>query len=325
MISVIVPMYNCEKTITRCIESVLKQTYTDFELILINNASTDNTLKITEAYKNDCRISILNENNPGVSYARNCGIENAHGEYLTFLDSDDYVENDFLEEMISKAGNYDLTVCNFFVENEKNAATENALPMPNTEYVLKENIIEDYLMGNFGKSIGFCVWNKLFSLKLIKDNNVRFSTKVRIGEDKIFVLSYLLSGCKRVNLLNKSLYHYIIFSSSAMNNANTDYLKEYEKTMYEITEILRIRGYNDSVLSRVALEDIIVYLGSRKIAKMQYKEFKHNIKLHLYNSNHYFLIVKNKNFSGYKRKILSFLIRYKLTFLIYMAVKKNFK
>lgn len=115
MISIIIPVYNIEKYLSRCIESVLDQTYQNLEAIFVNDGSTDNSLKILEEYqKKDKRIKIINKENAGSGAARNDGIEQSKGEYLAFLDSDDWYEKDFLERLYKnlKENNSEIAMCN---------------------------------------------------------------------------------------------------------------------------------------------------------------------------------------------------------------------
>ena len=120
MISIIVPVYNAEKYLNRCISSLLNQTYYNLEIILVNDGSTDNSKKICEnAAKNDSRIKLINSVNEGVSLARNKGLKEANGDYISFVDSDDYVEPDYVEKMLLtlKSKKVDIVYCSAVVEN----------------------------------------------------------------------------------------------------------------------------------------------------------------------------------------------------------------
>ena len=124
-ISIIVPIYNAEKYIHRCLDSILAQTYKNFELILINDGSIDNRGKICDEYsQRDNRIKVIHKNNGGVASARQCGIENAKGEYTIHIDPDDWVESNMLEELYNKAikEKADVVICDFYVE-EKDKTT----------------------------------------------------------------------------------------------------------------------------------------------------------------------------------------------------------
>lgn len=120
MISIIVPVYNAEKYLNRCISSLLNQTYYNLEIILVNDGSTDNSKKICKnAAKNDSRIKLINSVNEGVSLARNKGLKEANGDYISFVDSDDYVEPDYVEKMLLtlKSKKVDIVYCSAVVEN----------------------------------------------------------------------------------------------------------------------------------------------------------------------------------------------------------------
>ena len=128
MVSVIIPIYNCEKYLNECISSVLGQTYKDFELILVDDGSTDNSLNICyEFAKKDSRIIVIHQENGGVSSARNKGLKNAKGEFITFVDSDDYVENDWLKMLLTAilANNADVSICGIKFDNKLRCLCEN--------------------------------------------------------------------------------------------------------------------------------------------------------------------------------------------------------
>ena len=115
-ISIIIPVYNCEEYIKKCIDSIIEQTYKDFEVIIINDGSTDNTNYILNEYKNYSNIIIINQNNHGVSYSRNVGLEKAKGNYICFIDGDDYIDKDYLSTLASHNNNdkYDWIISGIF-------------------------------------------------------------------------------------------------------------------------------------------------------------------------------------------------------------------
>ena len=115
-ISVIIPVYNCEKFIEKCLQSLVNQTLTDIEIILVNDGSTDNSQKIIEKFS-DTRIKLINKKNGGQSSARNVGLDVANGEYIGFIDSDDWVDSDFFEKLYNTAKKYnaDISISNFFL------------------------------------------------------------------------------------------------------------------------------------------------------------------------------------------------------------------
>ncbi len=211
-ISIIVPVYNVEEYLVKCLDSLINQTLKDIEIICINDGSTDNSLDILKAYsKNDERIVLINKENEGVSIARNSGIEKASGEYIMFVDSDDYLELTACEDLYKKIkkDSSDLLIFNHFCifeNNKKNAKELNAL----TEDIIFnfKNSPEDFFYINTG-ILG----------KLYKNNNIgKLNTLLKKGEDTVFFWEYCLKNNPKISILNKSLYNYRIRSNSTMEN-----------------------------------------------------------------------------------------------------------
>lgn len=207
-ISVIVPVYNAEKYLRRCIDSILAQTFTDFELLLIDDGSKDKSGEICDEYaRKDNRVKVFHKENGGVSSARNLGLDNAQGEWITFVDSDDYLKSEFISCLV-KYDDFDHIVGGNIMFGERNVNRD----------VIKETIIDlrtlDAARLDFGtdadSSKFFCYpWGKLFKQEIIKSNNIRFNPKIFLGEDLCFVLDYL-SSCNNVILVpyNNYLYRY---------------------------------------------------------------------------------------------------------------------
>ena len=195
-ISVIVPVYNVEKYLSRCIESILSQTFTDFELLLIDDGSTDRSGEICDEYaKKDTRIRVFHTKNRGVSAARNLGLDNAKGEWISFVDSDDWVEDDYLRTLFHEAKlNKDSIVWqSFFIEIEHDARPVEIYK--SCEYfdtVLRKPFEENQIIENILNVSNVNVFAKLFNQKTIIDNNISFLEKTSISEDVVFLHEYLL-------------------------------------------------------------------------------------------------------------------------------------
>ena len=196
LISVIVPVYNSEQTLHRCIDSILGQTYRNFELLLINDGSKDRSGEICDEYaRKDSRVKVFHKENGGVSSARNLGLDNAKGEWITFIDSDDSVEESFLESLYS-FGSGSLKICNFNGDGQKDYSEE--CSNVETSLVITK-LLDDNLI--------WTPWGKLFSSAIINDHNLRFDTKLKLGEDTLFCWEYL-SYCSTVSFLASNLYNY---------------------------------------------------------------------------------------------------------------------
>ena len=203
-ISIIVPVYNSEKYLKKCIDSLINQTKKELEIIIINDGSTDKSEEIIKEYK-DKRIKYIKQQNQGIGKTRNKGIKESTGKYLMFIDSDDYIEKDTCEKMYKKAVNcnLDVVICDFSKVYVSGNIEQVCTP-DFEESSLKENpeIITEYL----------CPWAKLYSRKMIIDNNIRFVENLKY-EDAPFVIEALCCANK-IGKVNECLNYYLIHSES---------------------------------------------------------------------------------------------------------------
>lgn len=224
-VSIIVPVYNAEKTIKRCIESLINQTYTNIEIILVNDGSKDNSLEICKQFEQE-KITIIDKKNEGVSITRNTGISNANGDYIAFVDSDDYVKENYISEMVKamESQNVDWVICNYDVITKNQTKPNKPL-----ETIAKCNArdIDKYLFEIYSRTLLNQPWNKLYKKEFIQ---AEFEPKMSLGEDLIFNLEYI----KRINALsyiNEYLYNYDIETSSTLHKKKQnieDFLFLYE-------------------------------------------------------------------------------------------------
>ena len=202
-ISIIVPIYNAEKYIKKCLDSIINQTKKEIEIILVNDGSTDNTENIIKEYK-DKRIKYFKNNNHGIGYTRNFGIDKSTSKYIMFLDSDDYLDKTACEELFKKAekDNLDIVISDFYKVYEDRVEE---IELPSFEdSSLKENpdILTEYLNP----------WAKLYNSKLVKDNNIKFVEDLKY-EDAPFVIE-ALDKAKKIGKVNKPLNYYVIHGNS---------------------------------------------------------------------------------------------------------------
>lgn len=211
LISVIVPVYNSEPYLHRLIDSFLNQTYSNFEIIIINDGSFDESEGIIKEY-NDARIRYYKQDNHGVSFARNRGIELANGEYVCFVDSDDCVDNTYLEALANSLiiEESDLSICGYkVIENNIFKKIMN---------VDNKNEYEDILVNALKrKPIYYSLWNKMFKKSIIMNNMIRFIENVTNVEDIEFTIHYL-SCIKYVSFIDEPLYNYYRHDGSASFN-----------------------------------------------------------------------------------------------------------
>lgn len=194
--SIIIPVYNAEKTIARCLESLLQQGYDNAEIVIVNDGSKDNSGQICRKYEEEySNIRYYEKENGGVSSARNMGIERAKGDYICFVDSDDYVLDNYFN-VLDKYLDFDLVV--FSYKNETMTAT-NFYSYP--QALLKSKSTQDCIEYLISKRNG-APWNKRFKRSIIEQKNIRFPVELSIGEDFIFGLEYMLMTTKCIMLDN---------------------------------------------------------------------------------------------------------------------------
>jgi len=186
LISIIVPVYNAQEYLNCCINSVIYQTYRDFELLLIDDGSTDKSGAMCDTFALlDKRIKVIHQKNGGTSSARNIGIEHATGEFITFLDADDSLEKNALEALSVQS---DLVIGDFHFKG----TDRHLLP---ADQVMDRRAIEEYLIGYLNKPTGYSmfvyVWGKLFKASIIKKHRIRFNERLKIFEDSLFNMHYL--------------------------------------------------------------------------------------------------------------------------------------
>lgn len=236
-ISIIVPIYNAEKYLNKCIESLINQTKKELEFILINDGSTDNSEKIIKSYK-DKRIKYFKNENQGIGKTRNFGIEKATGKYIMFVDSDDYIDKNMAKLMFDKAfsNSLDMVVCDYYkVINNENI--EEKLPsFKQTTLKNSPNLLCD---------INLSPWNKIYKTSLIKDNNIKFVENLKY-EDAPFVIE-ALDKANKVGKVNKCLNYYVIHGNSETTVRDKrvfdilkiiDKIRKYFKDKYYIKESL---------------------------------------------------------------------------------------
>lgn len=212
IISVIVPVYNVENKIRRCIESVLAQTYSDYELILVDDGSFDGSGEICDAYaKKDSRIKVIHQQNKGASAARNRGMNDAMGQYIGFVDSDDYVAKDYLQvlhDMISQSES-DIAICGFYLVDSMNTF-EKKHRFSDGQILDRDGIENQFyhdIYYNTKTSGYFSLWNKVFKHSLIDDNHIRIDETMSFGEDMLFVMD-CLKNAGSIAFSDKPLYYY---------------------------------------------------------------------------------------------------------------------
>ena len=243
LISIILPVYNVDKYLKKSIESIVNQTYSNFEILIINDGSTDNSEEICKEYIcKDERIKYFYQENRGVSAARNYGIDMSEGEFIIFIDSDDYLEPDMLEKLYKNVldNNCDISICNYaLIKN--NDRVENITEKIPQNILTKNEFIKFMFSDKYYRGY---LWNKLIKKDVIA--NIRFDTKLHVMEDMIFLLDISNNIEKAYFEENVFLYNYLQNSESILHNfsekhfsAVNSYKKIFdyiEKNKFEINQ-----------------------------------------------------------------------------------------
>lgn len=237
-ISVIIPIFNAEKYLDRCLKSIQNQTYTNFEVVLVNDGSTDGSKKIYDTFVNsDNRFHSFSQENNGPSAARNLGLDNSSGLYIAFIDADDYIDKNYLECLIRPIIKHkaQLSCCAYY-----ELSSFNKKPYPVNDFKEcptisnKDIIIPKLFTGTAG-----VLWGKLFSNEIIKKNQLQLEPAIKMSEDLIFVLEYVFSSDK-IAIVNKHNYYYNRLNERGLSaNQDYSYLKYLKLTNDAIDSILK--------------------------------------------------------------------------------------
>ena len=293
LVSIIIPVYNAEKYLAACIEGVLAQTMKNFELLLIDDGSKDNSGKICDQYaENDERITVFHQANGGVSSARNFGIEKSSGKYITFIDSDDLVEPNYLEVLISASENdkYDF-VHAIFSDSEQ------------IEAIAADYDYSEQNHPNYSPLIQFgAVYPNLFKKDIMVKNNLRFKKEITYAEDTIFVYEYL-SCCERIRVITDVIYHYNTLNptsaSHKMHNNIDVFIAKRNAAFFAFLQKLNFDDKTRTMLmdcfaysSFSHLIWYVYYVGDKKCLKSIFEKNFDNYKKSLQNIH---LSIKNKD------------------------------
>lgn len=222
MISVIVPVYKVEDYLDQCVQSIVSQTYTDLEIILVDDGSPDNCPAMCDAWaERDIRIKVIHKKNGGLSDARNAGLEIARGEYLSFVDSDDWIENDILRLSLQSSKEHNADIVAFGVDWRYSDCVENPHPLHSAVYYGTDNIVRTYFQSCMVRTT---VWNKLYKSSVL--NDIRFP-KGKLHEDEFFTYR-VLAKTNTVAVIDTIGYHYRQRSNSIMSNYDLRHLDALE-------------------------------------------------------------------------------------------------
>ena len=324
--SIIIPMYNCEDKLHISMDSILGQEYEDYELILIDDSSSDNTYEEAKKYQdNNNRIKLLkNESGKGPSDGRNRGLEEAEGDYILFCDADDQLENDTLKKLDKILENkYDIVFFGYWdARFEKNNIIKKNIHMAEQRIIKTNEEFKELYKELDGLSFTYPVWNKAYSRKFINNCKARFPKETSVAEDFIFNLQ-LYKQAENVYISDECFYNYIQHSKSITSTFNknkidgVEYVYKYavnfmEQWNPEMANIIRNRYIND----------VSVYVNNmfNKDSTINNKE-KYDIVTKIIDKKSIQECIKQTKCSSFRNKLMSVLLRRKCRIFILLTGK----
>lgn len=283
-ISVIIPVYNVEKYLARCIDSIINQTLKEIEIIILNDGSTDNCESIIKEYLNkDTRIRYYYHNNIGLGSTRNLGIQYAKGEYLAFVDSDDFIKEDMLELLYKSAikNNSDV-VCaqvNRYYEDGKKEVRTDIYDMDN--YSLKKDGKENFYKNLYYKKLySHNAWDKIYRRKLVIDNNIIFGDNKRIfSEDNYFQIQ-IINHVDVISFVSKAIYYYYMREDSIMNSYKHNLINRHLNMIDDLSTNSNIMNdaIQKKVVSLITFEIIIMEILNIVQSGKKFTDFYREMK-----------------------------------------------
>lgn len=286
LVSIVIPVFKVEKYLDRCLESVVNQTYKNIEIILVDDGSPDNCPKMCDGWaERDNRIKVIHKDNAGLGMARNTGIDNASGDYIIFVDSDDYIDLFTVEKCVEKAikTEAEMVVYGFICLDKNGKEFDRITPITTKDVFVDEEIKDTILLSiitgnvkastekNFVRSL--CA--EMISLKLIRNYGWKSASEREIISEDIYSFIELLTYVKKVAVINESFYYYCENAMSLSHTFRLDRI-EKNKTFYlKCLELATVLGYNEIIKNALSVPYIINILASFKqivLSKISKKE-----------------------------------------------------
>ncbi|MGU8778425.1 glycosyltransferase [Clostridium perfringens] len=330
-VSVIVPIYKVENYLSQCIDSILAQSYSNLEVILVDDGSPDSCPKICDNYQMyDSRIRVIHKENQGLGLARNTGLDIATGDYVLFVDSDDYIDIDMIKILLDKIikNNSDTVFCGLNKVKQDGKIVK--VPSIYKNNIFKgRSIINNILLEMVGSNpedkedsnIYMSVWHALYSMKIIKEHNIKFpSERIFMSEDISFHIDYLRYS-KSATYIDNCLYYYRENENSLSKKFDENRFKRQKKLYFQILDKLSVFLEEDEYLLREQrrflggvrgrIIDIVLFGNENKIKKIRNVTEDDLVKNVLSKYPYH----KNPN----KHKIFNFLIKYRQNYLLYIV------
>lgn len=288
LISIIIPVYNTEKYIGQCIESVIAQTYTNIELILINDGSTDSSLEVCKSYEKDSRIRVIDKVNEGIGITRQLGIYESNGDYICMIDADDILHEEYVEKLYENIKRYsaDISVC--ARESFVGAKGENTIP-----YLLEEglpavlDITREYLEENYAEITRQYhmndSWNKMYRKEFIESTGIIFTMNKKYNGAEYLFNHLLVLHLPKITVVNEILYYYRILQNSRVRRKDKKLYEGFFYMIEELTKEIQKCNYNDKIFKE--LNTIYLYMmryASSDIMNEQIEESEKRKKIQIF-------------------------------------------
>ncbi len=269
LVTIVVPVYNVEKYLNRCVESIVNQTYENLEIILVDDGSPDNCPQICDEWaEKDNRIKVVHKVNAGAGMARNTGLDNATGEYIFFFDSDDRISTQTVEKCINNAKEHNSDVVIFgrydFFENGKQTGksiSTNKTCFKHNE--IREELIPAMLTYKYGISTSNC--SKMYKADLFKKLNKRFVSERELYSEDVYFTVDLFSDIDTVSILNENLYYYYFRENSLSRAYNPNRQQKQNDIFYKKTmELARKKNLSEKTLDNIAIRYHMYSIGNMK-------------------------------------------------------------
>lgn len=270
LVSIIVPIYNAQDYLKECLKSITEQTYADLEIILIDDGSTDESLKICKEMKrDDSRIIVIHQENKGVVAARKAGVNFSNGEYIMFVDADDFLDDRMVDSLMQENKGYDLITSGFWQEYKTPIKRYDAIEAG--EYATEtqiEYVVENMIMFENTYEMGIIrsFWAKLWKATLVKKVFEELNEKIFCGEDGEFLYRYILQ-CQSIKVTDICGYHYRVREDSVMHSTNKRYLENIDQLYRSLEPVFCEHSCRKGLLIKLEkwikqmLSDVPFYLG----------------------------------------------------------------
>lgn len=324
LISIIIPVYNVESYIRKCLDSVISQTYSNIEIILVDDGSQDSSCQICDEYaKIDARIKVIHKKNEGVALARFAGFENSSGDLITFIDSDDYVDSKYIEKLVAPFDKYniDLSTCEYYEEKRGNLShakrsVHGYLMRKDIDEMISERYLIDKKLNHAGLPI--FLWSKMIKREFVRDALLQ-GIGLYYGEDTIATF-HVLTHVMAIVALPDPLYYYVQHDGQITRCYNTNLWYN----QFECWQRHKALDYNNLLKYQLPLR--MWWVTKQNFIKMvraniTFGEFQNDMKL-LEKNKTWIELLRNKSiYKGRYNKMALLLIRYKLYYPLYIILK----